>query len=226
MRIEINGTIVASDEKWIYDWFGIEAVSPKEVKCQLKQAKENEPVDVYINSGGGDVFAGSEIYSELRAYPGLVKIHVTGIAASAASVIACAGESDISPTAMLMIHNVSGSARGDYNVMDKSSETLQQANRAVAAAYVHKTGMAETEVLEMMNKETWFSASDAVERGLIDRIAESKNLKLVASVSNVLSQEVIEKIRNTVRNPTENESDFLMKNLQTELDLLKVKGGM
>lgn len=226
MRIEINGTIVASDEKWIYDWLGMEAVSPKDVKDSLKKAKENETVDVYINSGGGSVFAGSEIYSEFRAYPGPVKIHVTGIAASAASVIACAGESDISPTAMLMIHNVSGTARGDYNIMDKESDVLKQANRAVAAAYIEKTGMSENEVLEMMNKETWFSASDAVERGLIDQIAESKNLRLVASVSNVLPAEVIQKIRNTVRNPTASESDFLMQNLQTELDLLRLKGGM
>lgn len=226
MRIDINGTIVSNDEKWIYDWFGIPAVCPKDVTDALKSAASNEQIDVYINSGGGDVFSGSEIYSELRAYQGAVKIHVTGIAASAASVIACAGESDIAPTAMLMVHNVSGGARGDYNVMDKTSDVLKQANRAIASAYIDKTGMTEEEALELMNTETWFTASDAVERGLIDKIAENKNLKLVASVSNVLPLEVIEKIRNTVKNPTLNQSDFLMQNLQTKLNLLKLKGGM
>lgn len=226
MRIEINGAIVASDERWIYDMLGLEAVSPKDVRDALEGADRNEAVDVYINSGGGSVFAGSEIYSELRAYPGTVKIHVTGIAASAASVIACAGESDISPTAMLMIHNVSGSATGDYSVMNKESEILKQANRAVAAAYTEKTGMTEEEALEMMNTETWFTARDAVERGLIDKIAESNGLRLTASMSGALPEEAIRLIRSTVRSPTESRSDFLTQGLQTELNLLKLKGGM
>ena len=87
MRIDVKGTIVSSDEAWIYDWFGIENTSPKPIRDALARAR-GEPVDVYINSGGGDIFAGSEIYSELRAYKGPVALHVTGLAASAASVIA------------------------------------------------------------------------------------------------------------------------------------------
>lgn len=97
MKIDIKGAIVSNDDAWIYDWFGETYTSPKNVSAALEEAN-GEDVDIEINSGGGDVFAGSEIYAAIRAYPGTVNIHVVGLAASAASVIACAAKSDIAPT--------------------------------------------------------------------------------------------------------------------------------
>lgn len=223
MRIDIKGTIVPNDDAWIYDWLGMDNTCPNKVLNVINSAN-GEQLDVYIDSGGGDVFAGSDIYSLLRDYKGVVKIHVIGLAASAASVIACAGESDISPTAMIMIHNVSAHASGDYHDMDKTSDTLQRANKAIASAYVAKTGMSEEEALELMDKETWLTAKDAVDKGLIDSMAENRNLRLTAAVSNVLPQEVIQKIKNTIKCPITNKSktDFLY----AKLNLLKIKGGM
>lgn len=116
MRIAIKGTIIPSDEAWIYDWFGIENTNPRAVLKSI-DAAAGEDLDVDINSGGGDVFAGSEIYSALRGYDGKVRIHVVGLAASAASVIACAAHSDISPTGQMMVHNVSTYSEGDYHDM-------------------------------------------------------------------------------------------------------------
>ena len=101
MKIDIKGVIVANDDKWVYDWFDMDAVAPREVLTALDRAP-NERADVYINSPGGSVFAGGEIYDALRAHPGGVQIHVTGHAASAASMIMCAGPCDISPTALVM----------------------------------------------------------------------------------------------------------------------------
>jgi ATP-dependent Clp endopeptidase proteolytic subunit ClpP len=225
LRIDVKGSIVSDDVAWIYDWLGIPCCNPKKVNGAI--AKSNgEKLDVYINSGGGSIFAGSEIYSALQAYPGQVEIHVTGIAASAASVIACAGKSDISPTAMVMVHNVSASAEGDYHDMDKSSEVLQKANETIAAAYVAKTGMSEKDALAMMDKETWLSAKDAVECGLIDKIAEPKNLQLVAAYNSpMLSQEAIEKIRNAVKRPFGNDTDiFMRQKAQAQLNLIKLGG--
>jgi ATP-dependent Clp endopeptidase proteolytic subunit ClpP len=225
LRIDVKGSIVSDDVAWIYDWLGIPCCNPKKVNDAI--AKSNgEKLDVYINSGGGSIFAGSEIYSALQAYPGQVEIHVTGIAASAASVIACAGKSDISPTAMVMVHNVSASAEGDYHDMDKSSEVLQKANETIAAAYVAKTGMSEKDALAMMDKETWLSAKDAVECGLIDKIAEPKNLQLVAAYNSpMLSQEAIEKIRNAVKRPFGNDTDiFMRQKAQAQLNLIKLGG--
>jgi ATP-dependent Clp protease protease subunit len=184
-----------------------------------------EPLDVYINSGGGDIFAGSEIYSALRSYKGEVNIHVVGFAASAASVIACAGKSDISPTAMFMVHNVSGRAQGDYHVMDKSSDVLRTANKSIAAAYMAKTGMSEKEALAMMDQETWLTAQQAVAKGLIDKIAESQNLKLVAAYQTpLIPQSVIDKVRNIVKNPLNEAGILTPEKAQAKLNLLKLGG--
>ena len=198
MRIDVQGVIVPNDDAWIYDWFDMDHTAPRDVGKAIEQAKAaNEQLDVYINSGGGDVFSGSEIYAALRAYNGAVRIHVTGIAASAASVIAMAGESDIAPTAQIMVHNVSTTTSGDYRDMEKSSEILQQANRAMAAAYVDKTGMPETDALDMMDAETWLTAAEAVAYGLIDEIAENQNdtARMVASVGDMLPTSVIAKMK-------------------------------
>jgi ATP-dependent protease ClpP protease subunit len=229
LKIDIKGTIVASEDAWVYDYFGIENVCPKKVNEAIDKAN-GEKLDVYINSGGGDIFAGSEIYSSLRAYAGEVNIHIVGLAASSASVIAMAGQSDISPTGALMVHNVSCGSNGDYHDMDKASEILKKANKTIAAAYVEKTGMSEKEALEMMDKETWLTSQEAIEKGLIDKIAESKNLKLVASYqSQMLPQSVIEKTKNLVKNPLniehktlENSRDLLLA--KTKQKLLNLKG--
>ncbi len=211
MRIDIKGIIIPNDDKWIYDWFEMDSTCPNDVNKLIDQAN-GDPLEVFINSGGGDIYSGSEIYSALRSYKGEVNIHVVGFAASAASVIACAGKSDISPTAMFMVHNVACMAWGDYHSMDKTSDILQTANKTIAAAYVTKTGMSEKDALEMMDKETWLTAQQAVERGLIDAIAENQNLQLVAAYqAPILPRAVIEKVKNTVKNPLENKADFLMR---------------
>lgn len=227
MKINVKGAIVSNDDKWIYDCFEMDATSPRDVSTLIDQAN-GEKLDVYINSGGGDIFAGSEIYSALREYKGEVNIHIVGFAGSAASIIACAGQSDITPTGMFMYHNVSGGARGDYHAMDKSSEVLRTANRAISMAYQIKTGKSEKELLALMDKETWITAQEAVDQGFVDKIAESQNLRLVASAytSPMLSQEVIDKIRNTVKNPQgENRADILLqKKAQAKLKLLNLGG--
>lgn len=225
MRIDVKGSIVSDSEAWIYDWLGIECCNPKKVNDAIAKAS-GEKLDVYINSGGGSIFAGSEIYSALRSYTGQVEIHVVGIAASAASVIACAGKSDISPTAMMMVHNVSALAQGDYHDMDKSSEVLQKANQTIAAAYVAKTGMSEKDALAMMDKETWLSAKDAVEKGLVDKITEPQNLQLVAAFNSpMLPKSVIDKIRNAIKYPLGNDANiFMRQKAQSQLNLLKLGG--
>ena len=229
MRIDIKGTIVSNDDKWIYELFEYDATCPNDVIKAIGQAN-GEPLDVYINSGGGDIFAGSEIYSALRSYKGEVNIHVVGFAASAASVIACAGKSDITPTAMFMVHNVSGRAQGDYHAMDKSSDVLQTANKSIAAAYMAKTGMSEKEALTMMDQETWLTAQQAVDKGLIDKIAENQNLKLVAAYQTpLIPQSVIDKVRNIVKNPNplEDQADLLLakkSQAKAKINLMRKRG--
>jgi len=231
--IPIKGTIVSNDDKWIYDWFGIEAVSPKDVAKQLNEAN-GEDITVEINSGGGDVFAGNEMYYLLSQYKGNMIIDIVGFAGSAASVVAMAGKNRIIPSGMMMIHNVFGSADGDYHVMDKTSDILKTANKAVANAYINKTGMTQDKLLKLMDEEKWMDAKEAVDLGFVDEIInDNKNtgppVKTLynAVFANVLSPKVIEKIRNTIKSPNGKQnadSDFLIQKMKSQLNLLKLKG--
>lgn len=203
-QIDIRGVIVPDDDKWIYDWLEILATSPGIVRQALMDANGDEIV-VTINSGGGDVQAGQEMYTLLREYSGRVTIKIQSMAASAASVVAMAGESEISPVAQLMIHNVSTRAQGDHRAMEHAAEVLRSSDRALVSAYVAKTGRPEQEILDMMDRETWMTAQQAVDEGFVDRImfADSQTsgntLQLAASYnSGLLPQETIEKIRNSI----------------------------
>lgn len=168
-QIDIRGVIVPDSDYWIYEWFDIAATAPKNVRDVLQLAGGDD-VEVLINSTGGDVFAGSEIFTILRGHGGKVTVKIQSIAASAAAVIAMAGESEMSPVAQLMIHNVSASASGDHRDMEHMAEVLKSANKAIAAAFVAKTGRSEAEILDLMAKETWFTAERAVKEGFVDRV--------------------------------------------------------
>ncbi len=168
-QIDIRGVIVPDDDLWVYKWFDIGATAPKSVRDVLQSANGDD-VEVLINSNGGDVFAGSEIFTILRGYAGKVIIKIQSFAASAAAVVAMAGESEMSPVAQLMIHNVSAGASGDHRAMEHTAEVLKSANKAIAAAFVAKTGRSEAEILDLMAKETWFTAERAVQEGFVDRV--------------------------------------------------------
>jgi len=226
-KVKIKGTIVPNDVKWIYEWFEMDATSPKDVSNIIDQL-DGEDVEVEINSGGGDVFSGSEIYTALKKYKGKVNIDIVGIAASAASVIAMAGDYvRISPTAQIMIHNVSSRRSGDYRDMQHEAEVLQNYNKSIANAYMLKTGLSQEKLLEYMNKETWLNAQQAKELGFVDEVLFDEGNQLVASSSNgfVFPPEVINKIRNLVK-PPNNESSENKKIYEARLNLLKLKGEM
>ena len=166
--INIRGDIVGNDDKWIYEWFDMEATCPRDVKDILEAAEENEPIEVLVNSGGGSVMAGQEIYSALKGNS-RVTIKIQSMAGSAAGVVAMAGHCLISPVAM--IHNVSMSgASGDYHDMEKNAEILKQMNAAMANAYVEKSGRPLDEILRMMDRETWLTANQCLEYQFVDGI--------------------------------------------------------
>lgn len=177
MKITINGYIVPDDMKEVYDWFGMASCCPKDIKS-VSESSSKEHLDVEIGTCyGGDIFAGSEMGTAIKSHASGSSIKITGLAASAASVIAMYAPCEMSPTAMLMVHNVSSSAQGDYHEMDKESSALKNANKAIAAAYSMKSGMSEEDALKMMDKETWLSAAQAKELGLIDGVMfESSSL--------------------------------------------------
>jgi ATP-dependent protease ClpP protease subunit len=194
--IEIKGPIITNDDKWIYNWFGVASCCPADIRSQLDEVADDESIQVVINSSGGDIFAASEIYDMLAESKATIKVI---FAASAASYIACACTSEIVPTGMLMIHNVSSYAAGDYNDMAHESGVLLKASKAVATAYRLKTGMSEDELIGLMDKETWFTADEAVKKGFIDKVTEyaekPKEVKLAASLSGLIPDTIIKQMR-------------------------------
>lgn len=220
-KVNIKGPIVSNDDKWIYDWFGIAATSPLSVSQEIGDA-QGDQLEVEINSGGGDVFAGSEIYTMLKSYQGQVTVRIVGLAASAASVIAMAGSKVLmSPTAQMMIHNVSSYASGDYRDLQHSAEILKNANDTIANSYMIKTHKSRDELLALMNAETWLTPQQALDNGFVDEVMFMENIQLAASYnSGLLPTEVINKIRNQISE--QKDSDFFMQ--KNKLKLLKLKG--
>lgn len=232
--IEIKGVIVSDDEKWIYDWFGIAAVSPADVTNALLDA-DGDDVDVIINSGGGSVFAGSEIYTALKDYKGQVLVKVVGVAASAASVIAMAGDLvAISPTAQIMIHNAWSRAVGDYRDMQHTSDWLKNINSSIANAYRLKTGLSDSELKNMMDQETWLNAQQALEKGFVDEIMFDEQKQLAASfgATGMLPPEVVAKMRAFLKKEQSTKAGQQVDQEKKKqlyaarLNLLKLKRGM
>lgn len=167
-QIDLKGDIIPNDAKWIYDWLAWDSTCPKDIEDAIFGMQPGEELEVFINSGGGDVQAGQEIYSLLKSVNSVAKIQ--GFAASAAGVAAMGCRKVlISDVGAIMIHNVwCGGVSGDYHEMDKASEMLKSLNETMANAYVAKSGRPLTEILEIMDRETWLSADKAIEYGFAD----------------------------------------------------------
>lgn len=181
--VTVNGDIICNDLKWIYDWLEYESCCPADVKNVIAElTDENEELKVIINSPGGDVQAGQEIYSILKDIKNSVTINVQSMAASAASMIAMAGDTvKMSPVALLMIHNASTCAAGDYRDMQHTADVLQTVNTAILQAYLAKTGKTEDELREMMDKETWLTANQCLEAGFADEIIKDEKPGIITN---------------------------------------------
>lgn len=162
--------MILNDLQDVYDFLGREAVSPKKLLDQLPE--DNSDVVIEVNSQGGVVNAGSEIYTALRNYKGNVTAEVTGMAGSSASfAIMGADKVVISPTAQIMIHKASfREVSGNSDDLDRASDALKSIDKSIINAYVAKTGIDEATLMDMMKKETYMSAHEAVELGFADEV--------------------------------------------------------
>lgn len=144
-------------------------ITPQMFRDEL-YAEEGD-ITLWINSPGGNVFAAAEIYTMIRDYPGIVTVRIASIAASAASVVAMAGNLvQMSPTALLMVHDPSTIAMGNARDMEKAITTLNEVKESIINAYVAKTGLSRNRVSKLMSDETWLNAKKAVELGFADEI--------------------------------------------------------
>ena len=156
-------------------WWGDE-VTPAMFRDELSKVSGN--LTVWLNSPGGDVFAASQIYSMLKNHKSKVTVKIDGIAASAASVVAMAGdETLIAPTAMMMIHDPSTCAVGNKADMEKAITLLEEVKESIINAYETKSHLSRNKIAKMMSDETWLNAKKAHEMGFVDGIlfADKKN---------------------------------------------------
>ena len=148
-------------------------ITPQMFRDELNAGEGD--VTVWINSPGGNVFAAAEIYTMLKDYKGSITVKIDAIAASAASVVAMAGDIvQMSPVAMLMIHDPSTVAMGNTKDMEKAIEVLNEVKESIINAYTSKSGLSHARIANLMSNETWMNAKKAVELGFADEILFSK----------------------------------------------------
>ena len=199
--LDVDGEIIAED-----GWFVPEgACIAKNFREALKGYRN---VTVHINSPGGDVLAGAEIYSALREHSlngqGRVKVIVTALAASAASIVAMAGDEILMhPVAYMMIHNPWTVAVGDAKEMRKAAKTLDEISRGLIKAYQIRTGKSEDELKRMLDNETWMSAATCIEEGFADgmygaeeEVAASISRPMMMSLKDHGVNEILQRMRN------------------------------
>lgn len=171
-------------------FYGMEATSAKSIINQLPE--DSSDIILEVNSNGGLVTVGSEVYTALRNYKGKVTAEITGMAASAASVAVMGADKVVmSPTAQMMVHKALFNwVAGNSDDLDKASNALKSSDKAIVNAYVAKTGLSEDEIMNLMRNETFMSAQDAVEKGFADEVM---SFEAVASIDNqMLPQAVID----------------------------------
>lgn len=162
-------------------WYGDE-VTPKQLTSDLKALGDISSITVRINSGGGDVFAGIAIYNILKSHKAKVATRVEGLAASAASIIAMAGDEILMPTgSMMMVHNPSTYAGGQAKDFREVANMLDKVRENLIDIYVEKTGLSRSTIGKQLDDETWLSADEAVTHGYATK---TLNEQIAASIYN------------------------------------------
>jgi ATP-dependent Clp protease protease subunit len=221
-QIDIKGDVVSNDVGEFYEWFGMSSTYPNKVQQAIANDEDDE-ITLNIASNGGDIFAASEIYTMLKDSQKNIVVNVQGLAASAASVIAMAGNTvRMSPTSQMMIHKASVVTYGNADDLDHESEVLNSIDESIAMAYELKTGMNQTDILQLMATETWMNAKVAVDKGFADEIMfnESDDEPTFENAMHTLpSKAAINKFKNLIAKEKLNKQPSQPKNSLREKKL-------
>lgn len=159
----------------LYDEIGFWGVTASRFVRDLEKVTAGV-VNLRINSPGGDVFDGIAIYNALNRHKATINVTIDGLAASAASYIAMAGDTiAIAPEAFVMIHNAQALTWGDHREMTQLAALMQKIDGVIASMYAKRSGKTVDEYRDAMNAETWYSAQEAVDAGLADRVVDQVN---------------------------------------------------
>ena len=206
----LNGVIAA--ESWLDD-----DVTPQLFKDELESVTGD--IEVWLDSPGGDVMAATQIYNMLKNYKGKVTVKIDSLAASAASVVAMAGDEVlISPMGLFMLHNPLTVAAGNVDDMQKAIDMLDEVKQSIINAYELKTGLSRAKISHLMDCETWLSAKKAVELHFADGILFGKNEAEIDDESYAFSQR---EVSNNLINKLKTKSGVKISDLETRLNLLK-----
>ncbi|WP_058358269.1 head maturation protease, ClpP-related [Xanthomonas translucens] len=176
--IYVHG-VIGEDWSWDEAEGGLAMTGTTSAQIATYLAKlGNGPITVSLNSPGGDMFEGLAIYNLFREHGGQVNIDIVGVAASAASVIAMAGDTvRIGKSAFLMIHNTWLTYSGNRRSFVEMAAQLLPFDKAMAGIYADRTGIDEEELLSLMDSETWISGADAISKGFADAVLADGSAK-------------------------------------------------
>lgn len=165
----------------IYEEIGIWGISADQFRREFKALglKAGDPVDLRLNTPGGEVFSGNAIYNTISDSGADVTVYVDGVAASMGSLIAMTGRVVMASNAQMMIHNPAAFAAGGSKDMSRMARLLDSLKVGMVRAYVNKSGLSEEEVSSMMEDETWMTAEDAVAFGFADSIGPGMQVHAV-----------------------------------------------
>ena len=215
----MNGEVIPSDYADVYDYLGYENINPKAIKQALNEANGSD-VTLEINSPGGYVDAGSEIYTALKEYSGKVTAKITGQACSAASWIALAADRvEMSPTAQIMIHRASTMSIGNSDDLASDLNALNSLDKSFVDLYSQRTGLDAQEVYRLMCNTTWMNAKEAVDKGFADEIMfqnDKKPALVNADGSLSVKPDTINKIKNLLHGKSTENVVKLQENLNKE----------
>lgn len=163
------------------DFFFGGGITGKSFAKELRGLGNVRSIDLRIDSPGGNVFDARTIYTLLTEHPADVNVYIDGLAASAASFIAMAGDTiNIAEGGFVMIHEASGSTRGTASDHEKNALLLRAVSETIAQTYVARTGQSKAKVLDWMAEETWFVGEDAVKYKFADKVVENKTVTACA----------------------------------------------
>lgn len=172
-----------------------DTISAKAVKDSLDNVKED--IVIRLNSGGGDVFEGIEIYNYLKSLSNHITIEVTALAASAASLVAMAGDKIIIRTgANMMVHEASTMAFGNKSDIQKTLNALTAIDTSIVDIYHDRTGLDRDEIVNLITNETWLTADEAINKGFADEKSSRKSVeKQKEGVSNLKDSKYIARLK-------------------------------
>ena len=193
----------SATDVYIFDEIGMWGVTAQNFISDIKDLKDT-PINLRINSLGGDVFDGLAIYNIIKKRTAKTTVYIEGIAASIATIIALgADEVVMSENSLFMIHNASGGAMGESKDLQKTAQVLDKITRQLAEVYESKTGLSQETIQDMMDEETWLNAQEAFELGFIDTISDAIKIAAKYDVSkfkNITQEEIKNKLSININN--------------------------